>query len=597
MATGYTGFRNISLTGILAFGKKGSEFSVFSSSSSTPTSANVYFSLGTFASAAAGSGVEIERATYTAAHRVYSDDGADALYGSGSVPDLRGSLSRFLITADQTGGDVRLFASMGHLKAYCATATPGKWNDEQAAGVHGYLEMVRASGTQTFGSYGISAGVMATVENSGAATVDTNHVLAGVAAISKLTSDLTQTGKACAFYAGIYNTAQWSDATARANWGYGLYVDEDAVTVCPIQVGKFVSSAAAGGGFAVTLTNSAAMRVYGEITADLTSSAMVRSILGRMLITGAITSNAEAFGVVGQLVSKAATITHDNAGVMGTFETQTTAVTISGAGGDNCTAAVLGRVGVAVTATTVNSTGILAGVAAMSNITSGYVTVDSGGILAGLYVGIFTSKQVWSTGLYISTASCTTDIRLQSGATIEQLTHLKINTSDDTHTIRLNSRNYAATSGDIIGFQSKPAGNATGTQTIYGAQISPRFNDNIDGAALVGLQVEPILKGATAAAISGDMRGIDVRLSADGSGHTVGGIAAGVDIYNLLKASTFTGGVYAINIRANGDTQAWSGAINFPTGLTGAADGGGAAVYIDCAINGTAIRLTGKYVS
>jgi len=595
-ANKYTHHQGISVTNPTygyAFGELGSEFKQVTTSSSTAYGVtNTYFAMGSNANAV-GSAVEIERATYTSAHRVYSDDGGDSLYGAGSVPDLRGSLSRFLITADQSGGDVRLFALMGQLKSY-----DGEWADEQVAGVHGYLELVRSAGTINFQGYGVTAGVMSTVETSGTMTLDTNAVIAGVAAISKMTSGLTQTGKTAGFYVSTYNTAQWSDATARSNWGYGLYVDEDAITVCPIQVGKFVASAAAGGGFAVTLTNSAAMRVYGEVTADLTSSAMVRSILGRMLVTGAITSNAEVFGTVGQLVSKAATLTHDNAGVLGTFEAQSTAVTISGTGGDNCTAAVLGRVGVTVTSTTVNSTGILAGVAAMSNITSGYVTVDSGGVLAGVYVGLFSTKQVWSTGLYIATASCTTDIRLQSGATIEQLTHLKLKTSDDTHVIQLNSRNYAATSGDIIGFQSKPAGNASGTQTVYGAQISPRFNDNIDGAALVGLQVEPILKGATAAAISGDVRGLDVRLSDDGNaGHTVGGITCGIDIYNNLKSSTFTGGVYAINIRANGDTQAWSGAVNFPAGLTGAADGIGAAVYVDCAIGGVAMRLAGKYVS
>jgi hypothetical protein len=173
-----------------------------------------------------------------------------------------------------------------------------------------------------------------------------------------------------------------------------------------------------------------------------------------------------------------------------------------------------------------------------------------------------------------------------------------LKTDLDTETIRLNSRNYAATSGDIIGFQSKPAANADGTQTVYGGQISPRFNDGVDGASLVGLQIEPILKGATAAALSGDVRALDVRLSDDGNaGHTVGGHVAGIKLYNLLKSGTFTGGVYPFVITEAGDTQAWSALMEIPVSLSGAANGGGADVYIPITINGVPARISAKYVS
>lgn len=139
--------------------------------------------------------------------------------------------------------------------------------------------------------------------------------------------------------------------------------------------------------------------------------------------------------------------------------------------------------------------------------------------------------------------------------------HYKLNVLDQTKTLRFNSQNYTVTSGDIIGFQSKPAAAAAGTTTTYGAQISPRYADGITGASLYGLQVEPILQGATAAALSGDVVGLDCRLSATGVGHTVAGITAGIQFMNLLKASTFTGGVFPINILTHGDTQAWTGAL------------------------------------
>jgi hypothetical protein len=175
--------------------------------------------------------------------------------------------------------------------------------------------------------------------------------------------------------------------------------------------------------------------------------------------------------------------------------------------------------------------------------------------------------------------------------------HIAIN-SNDAGTIKFNSRNYASTSGDIIGFQAKPAANVDGTATLYGAQISPRFNDGIAGAALVGLQVEPILKGATAAAISGDVRALDVRLSDDGNaGHTVGGHAACIKMYNLLTAGTFTGGVYPIVVTENGSTQAWTALMEVPTSLSSGANGGGADVYIPITINGVAAKITAKYVA
>lgn len=145
-------------------------------------------------------------------------------------------------------------------------------------------------------------------------------------------------------------------------------------------------------------------------------------------------------------------------------------------------------------------------------------------------------------------------------ATLASYETFKIITTQDTKTITLNSRNYAATTGDIIGFQSKPAGNASGTQTVYGGQISPRFNDNVDGAALIGLQIEPILKGATILALSGDMRALDLRLTSEGA-NTVGGNASGITFYNLLKSAAFTGGVHCMVVENNGDTQPWSSLI------------------------------------
>jgi hypothetical protein len=179
------------------------------------------FNIGVFASAVQGSGIPLARSgTNSAAHRIYADDAGAVLWGSGSVPDIRGTLSRVLLTKNNTGGNIRVFGLMGQVKAYDAY-----WNGEQVGAVHGRLEIVRSAATLTLGGYGISAAGAFTVETSGAVTNNTNHVLAGVAAISDFKATLTQTGVVPAFLAAKYDTTNWSDATARGTtWTHALYV-------------------------------------------------------------------------------------------------------------------------------------------------------------------------------------------------------------------------------------------------------------------------------------------------------------------------------------------------------------------------------------
>ncbi len=388
---------------LLKYNGDGSIHSLVTSGDTNP------FTIGVFNSTTQGYGVPIT-ISQTAALKVYADDNNTALTPSGSVSDLRTVLGRFLVVADQSEVKARVWGVQGLAKLY-----DGLFSNEQMGGVNGRLEVVQSSGTTTMAGNGISAGVVGIFATAGTTLINTNHIVAGLAAMADIKGTCTQTGKVAGVYVGKYDTTNWSDATSRSNWGYGLLIDEDAVTICPIQVGEFVASAASGGGFAVSATNSAACRVYAEVTADLTSAAMVRSILGRMLVTGNITSTAECFGVVGQCVVKNAKMQHDNAGVMGSFEVQTTAATLSGDISDTCSAGVLGRLGVSVTATTIEADGVLAGLAAMSNITDGYVTVTSGGVLAGLYVGKFSAtgtKQSWEWGAYLD--SCMQGIYINS---------------------------------------------------------------------------------------------------------------------------------------------------------------------------------------
>lgn len=213
--------------------------------------------IGAFASTAAGSG-QVLSGTYTASVRVYSDDGGVAMSAAGSVPDLRGFLSRILVTTDNSAQHMRLHAVMGQIKSY-----DGEWKSEQVSGVHGYLELVRNAGTINFQGYGFTAALMATVENSGAMTVDANHVVAGLACVSKLTSTMTKTGHVPAILIANYDTTNWSDGTARVGWSHGIYFKDigtgtDGALIKAGTAAATLTMTAAGNAVQFYVTNSAA---------------------------------------------------------------------------------------------------------------------------------------------------------------------------------------------------------------------------------------------------------------------------------------------------------------------------------------------------
>ena len=579
-----------------AIGAKGSEVEVIDSGGNwtgaaiSLTGVTETITLGAQASVS-GSGIALS-ASRTAALAAFGDDAGAAIASSVFVRPIRG---RMLLTYTAGNREQEAAGIVGQLVSVAGT------NRHNMCGVMGSYE---GSGAFTVDGQAwatdpwIQAAVIGRVGvGSGITTVNSNGVLAGLAAVSNTTSFLSNSG----YYTGLF-IGKWSGTT---DWGYGITIDPGAVGVgfyipggtatSAMLIGDFVAGGASGSAVPITAAldyysdgQLDVVGFYGESTSNLTSAYSSKVARFRHIATGsAITVAQETYGAVGQMVVKGSTLTHLHAGLMGTFEGHTSGVVLNSSYAVGH-AGVLSRIGGggAITATTP---------------IAGFLAFWNGAALASGNSAAFATAHLttaWTYGLYIPASSVTTDISLQSGSTIVDSNHLDIETLSDTKRVRLNDRTYAATSGDIIAFSAKPAANASGTQTVYGGQISPRVNDNIDIAAIVGLQVEPILKGATAAAVSGDMRGLDVRLSDDGnSGHTVGGVAAAIDIYNNLKSSTFTGGVYPINVRANGDTQAWTGLMNIPAVLTNAADCGGAAVYLNISIDGVAARITAKYVS
>src|SRR3990167_1880826 len=121
-------------------------------------------------------------------------------------------------------------------------------------------------------------------------------------------------------------------------------------------------------------------------------------------------------------------------------------------------------------------------------------------------------------------------------------TNMSLRTVTDSHSVRINSRDYTQASGSSIGFQSKPAQTVTSTGSVIGGEISPRVNNDIDIANVIGLHVDAYLKGTATKTVSGDVRGLQVELVTDDAGtNTVSGDVTAIRVRAAFSASTLSG--------------------------------------------------------
>lgn len=194
--------------------------------------------------------------------------------------------------------------------------------------------------------------------------------------------------------------------------------------------------------------------------------------------------------------------------------------------------------------------------------------------------------------------------RPQGGASLRARddSHLLIETDGDSKTIRLNSRNYAQTSGSSIGFQAKPAQNVASTGTVTGGEISPRINSGIACANIIGLHVDAYLRGTAAGTVSGDVRGLQVELVTDDAGtRTISGNVSALRIRSAFSATTITGKFVPIRIEvpeAQTNSKTYDAAFEFTGKATGAWNddpgtelnnpGGTVKGYIKVLVNGNA---------
>lgn len=140
--------------------------------------------------------------------------------------------------------------------------------------------------------------------------------------------------------------------------------------------------------------------------------------------------------------------------------------------------------------------------------------------------------------------------------------HLHIRTDTDTKNVRIQSRDYTATSGDSTAGQTKPNASVTGTLGLTGWEFSPRFADGVAGSKLVGVMSNPILKGTTGD-LSSAMRCYEAKLESDsGSTRTV----AEAYCLHCMQAlhGTVTTGPYPICVDAGGGNVAWAGFAKLP---------------------------------
>ena len=153
------------------------------------------------------------------------------------------------------------------------------------------------------------------------------------------------------------------------------------------------------------------LAVFGGTGADLTGLVSAKCGRYRHVVNFSGTENAEVYGLVGQLVAKTVVLGLYSAGLMGTIESnggfhagQGTSASYS------CHAGVIGRPGGA--SVVVNSSSVLAGLAALSNTSSITAT-------AGPYVGLYVARcastnDSFTVGVKIAAGAATVGIEVGS---------------------------------------------------------------------------------------------------------------------------------------------------------------------------------------
>lgn len=168
--------------------------------------------------------------------------------------------------------------------------------------------------------------------------------------------------------------------------------------------------------------------------------------------------------------------------------------------------------------------------------------------------------------------------------------HIEWQTEDDDKNIKLNSRDYSATSGDRTAVQIKPNGSVGGTITLVGLEASPRFAAGIAGTGLVAIKADPLLK-AGSGNLSGGVVGVQSNIDFGVSGtRTIGGDVSAFESFLAIPSTyTYSGIISFLRIRSV-NIKGWDAFLNLDdasVGVLGSEQTGGTPVYLKCYIGTT----------
>lgn|SRR3990167_5712074 len=183
--------------------------------------------------------------------------------------------------------------------------------------------------------------------------------------------------------------------------------------------------------------------------------------------------------------------------------------------------------------------------------------------------------------------------------------HLALDTTSDDKNVRINSRNFPATTGDAIACQIKPACSVTKTADgLKGLEVSPRVNSGVAMAGasgtVIGIASDVYLKGTAAGTIAGDIRALNLELVTDDAGtRTISGNVNAIRVRAAFSATTISGKMSVMRIEkaeAQTNSKQWDAVLELPSTLAGvwsdtetSATGAG---FIKCLINGNARYIT-----
>jgi hypothetical protein len=147
--------------------------------------------------------------------------------------------------------------------------------------------------------------------------------------------------------------------------------------------------------------------------------------------------------------------------------------------------------------------------------------------------------------------------------------HMGIQNLKDNKNVRIGSRNITQTSGDHSAVQIKPNQSVTGTASVTGMEVSPRFAAGIAGANLIAIKCDPLLK-AGAGNLSGKVAGIEINIDFGVSGtRTITGDVSALETFLAIPSTyTYSGHVAVIRVR-DVNIKGWDALFNFDSGSVG----------------------------